>query len=566
MMDPRDRLVEYALGRLFRPDPEEADLSGRVRRSWERGVVGPDLDDLDWDEAAFLRTRRRPIVRAGARPTWPYLTAAAAALVMALGATLWLRRGPAPLGELSRPVAELVEGRWVPTDRDRLLAGEPVFVTGGSPATVTLARGRSLIVQPGTLFTLFPHEPPFPGQQGGDAVGDGGTRVDLEWGTLETLGSGASVVLAVAGSRVVLPDGARARAHLTWDRRSPAPGALHVVEAVRRGLARGALGRLTVEVIEGEARLEGAGETLTMPAGSRQLLALETLGPRALAGDLGERVASGLGDLMAEAERYDALGRWEPSLDGAFVRLSELLDGEPAGWFELTELLRAEFSVMVPNARYEALALLALDDGRISRELARDTLREHPEWFEVEHLVAFAERDGGDFEREVWGIVMDPDSNLKSPWNTEPRDPLIPAVYLALRGETLGVGLLKAELEDPAPTTWGQGRVGDVRILLHRAAAEAGLAALEGRSPVFGRVCGDLAAQVLELLEAKMEPSAAQLALVWEYLVKRAEEEPGPMRVSLLIQRVTGYVLANEQALIDDPARIERLVADLEGR
>ncbi|MEE8468739.1 MAG: hypothetical protein V3T22_09800, partial [Planctomycetota bacterium] len=58
-MEPEERIVDYALLRLFHGQPE-VDLSAAVHRTWERGVPGPSLDDLDWEERDWDALDREP--------------------------------------------------------------------------------------------------------------------------------------------------------------------------------------------------------------------------------------------------------------------------------------------------------------------------------------------------------------------------------------------------------------------------------------------------------------------------------------------------------------------------
>ena len=134
-MNPRDRILEYALWRLHAPQPE-TDLAVEVRRAWERGAVGPDLADMPADDLPEFDEPEAGGVRAARRAA--LALAAAAALVAALVGALLLRERPRTLAELSRPVARLEGSTWgVRAGSATLSAGEEALAQEGDPITVT---------------------------------------------------------------------------------------------------------------------------------------------------------------------------------------------------------------------------------------------------------------------------------------------------------------------------------------------------------------------------------------------------------------------------------------------
>lgn len=222
-MDPEERIIDYALERLFQGQAE-VDLSTSVREAWERGARGPSLDELDWDQDTWSASNASNASRTsnasnassasdhvvtGERTDTPahkrstrmqlfptYVGVAAAVLLLALGA-VWLQSAGArreSVASFSRTLPRMEDGRWVPDAQDWVGDGGAVWVDGLKPASVSLECGGSLEVDPGSLFTVHRDLD--------------GTRIDLEWGSLRVRADAASPLwLSSSGTTVALAAG-----------------------------------------------------------------------------------------------------------------------------------------------------------------------------------------------------------------------------------------------------------------------------------------------------------------------------------------------------------------------
>lgn len=548
-MDPRDRIVDYALLRLLR-GPEERDLSERVRRAWERGVPGSSLEDLDREEleraAGGAGGSGRRARRARARWLRVHLPAAAAVLAVALGGRWWIGRRAPAVATLSRPLPVLEGDRWLPGGRDALAAGEPAFVDGGGPVTVGLPGGGELVVEPGGLFAL--------------SAGRAGARpaqISLEWGAVELRAPGGGpVALATAGATVTVAPGGRLAAQLAWDSPAPDPDALHVVEGTREALAKGALGRLAVTVIAGTARVDAAGWRAELAAGERQRLALETPGARPI-DERGERELERVVDELLAAREpppYPEPERWPAR------RLAALLESAPTHWLELEgRLARALADPAASDALWdEVLYLLSLDRGGVSARLARELYQSRPERFGVNALVALAERGLPRFHDELEAIVLHHDALAEERWiaPADRRDPLLPAAYLALRGDDLGRRFLVDALGPP-------GELRTEGAFVDQMVAALAIEELTGGRETPYRDCAVLLG---ERIRAELEKGgfemAARAVLAWELF--EAERERGT-RLAWIRGRLETHVRSGLERLAD-PAQVEALAARLAGR
>lgn len=578
-MDPDERIVDYALLRLFHGQPE-VDLSQSVRKAWERGVPGPSLDDLDWDDLdwdeldweerdgeerdgdALEREprRTRSLARARTRPARVHLFAtyarvAAAALVLAVGAAWVLDRGTPSdrVGSLSRSLPRLEDGRWVPNAQESVGDGVPIWVDGLQPVRVALERGGSLEVDPGSLFTLYRHED--------------GTRVDLEWGALRLHAAAASPLwVSSSGTTVALAAGGRLAATLEWERESPAPQQLHLIQPTRSRNARGSLGLLSLNLLEGQARLaSGAGGALE--PGRPLEVALETLGPRTLPAGEGQRLAQELEELfeLAEGAQLMQTQAWGYRPDQKFLAFAAELREEQAHWFHLRQLLQKLLaSPKIANyVRSEILSLLALDGGAIASALAVDLWGQHPAWFQVDQLLALAESGVSRFARELVSIVTESDSLGLDPLYLEElgleelgiMQPFLPAVYLALRGDDVGQALLR-DVARASAAGASKGADKSLAVLSAVALERLGIEAPWAACRV------ELERAVFERLDASDLDGAIEQVLNWEYLTGRLAGDQPP-RISFLPLRLAEHRDRRRAAFLtreDVEALVEQLL------
>jgi hypothetical protein len=143
MTDPRDRILEYALQVHFRGKVVR-DLAPEVRRAWERGVRGSDLDDLELVDPSFddLEELERGLPRRRPR-LLPWIVASVAAAALLLFA--WARfAGETRPEERDTTVAEMEGGEPVPVDTTRPQdAGERESGVEESPPDLELDGGET---------------------------------------------------------------------------------------------------------------------------------------------------------------------------------------------------------------------------------------------------------------------------------------------------------------------------------------------------------------------------------------------------------------------------------------
>ena len=542
-MDPRDRLVDYALERLARED-ESVDLSGRVRSAWERGVAGPDLHDLDASEVPRgpRALTREPRVRSRRAYAW------AAAAVVLVGVGLWRWNLPAPQGDqvpvaevnLSRPLPVLEGGVWR-IGEEGLVArpiGAPLWVDGLAPAVVKLPGGASLAVQPGSRF----------------AATENGVRLD--WGGLEATSGEAALELELGDARVRLAPHSVLACDLDADHRAPSPDQLHLIEPAHFALAQG-VARLRLQLHRGDAQLGSEGASIALSSGAAVDFALDASGPHPLDPGLRGGIQGMLAALF-EGKPYP--GPWTPYQDEAFAILLEQLGDEPAAWVDLEADFAAKLAEPMGAAqRGRFLDVLVTNRTRGARRLVEEQWRLHEPAFSADHLVAMAERGHPQFVEELEGIVA-----LTEPGEQPPPgladwiDPTLPAAYLALRGDARGVEHLRAqhlEAQHLQNQQWG----GVIAALaLHVAGVD--------RRP--WRQCTEMIDMLArEQLALGNVGEAALLALAWEgYALMLAESRaPETFALAFLEGRLTRHVMLRQPAGMD-ANEVAALLDDLAGR
>jgi len=160
-MDPRDRVLDYALEVLLGEAEEEPDLAPRVAEALRNGTEHEDLEVLLEEEPAAaerLRSRARLSVE---RP-WRWIAAAALVLV-SLAVAVWFARPdaapPESLATASSPVLLLggsAEGRLGVDVRP----GDRIVVPVGDEVDLRLAGGDVLSAEGPTLLSLAVSDDP----------------------------------------------------------------------------------------------------------------------------------------------------------------------------------------------------------------------------------------------------------------------------------------------------------------------------------------------------------------------------------------------------------------------
>ncbi len=542
--DPRERLIDHALGRLHR-GAADPDLADRVATAWERGVQGPALDDLPEGRSDLPAAERGIPPHPTRRPG--HLLAAAALVAALLG--VWILR---PFGarddrvvaRLSRPLPQRIAGTWSERDSLALESGTPVWVDGFAPALLHLPDGGVLAVQPATRFTVE-----------GDARG---ARVRLDWGALEASAGTRELELVADEARVTLAPGASVGAELAWDRPGPAPSELSLIEAARLGMA-GGCGRLRVARIAGSSTFAGPKGAITVPPQGPIALALDGRGPHPL--DL--KAGRELGELFEKAlDAGEPKSRWLVPSKADHLLYGTVLDtlaAEPAHWIDFAPRVRQVLATPLgARERGRILTLLTASGSRPAIALAEELWIDHPADFHPDHLVALAELGHPVFAEEVRGIVLHTDpAEREEPWvdPKEWKDPLLPAAFLALRGDDLGVAVLLR-------TARGWSGLAELKpfdgsaVIASAALAAGGLDAEPWRGHV-----AELERVAREYLAQGALEEAAWMALLWEAL-QEGVREPERFRLGHLELRLTLSALQRMETLAK-PDAIAALLAEL---
>lgn len=432
--EPRDRLLEYALGRVLAEDspagrstPAEAprgaaggapdsalavDLTEQILEAWERGDRGSTtVEELEREvRAPAPRPLRSP---APARVSWRI--AASLLVGVGLGATWWQLRDPgpssggslAPLGPVTvarvEPFAEATGPLLAlddPAAAPSLLPAPGVRLTvpGAEPVSIAFAGGQ-LELSPGSIFTLNAGEP----------------ALQLEFGGLRASGFAQPFSADFGFGRARLRPGSSLVLRLEPDelRFLDLPAAKRPAAARVALLDEGQLRqRLELDVRAGEATLAFGDEKrllrepdayvlLSPPSGTDSAALLDREWLVEILAAVGER------ESMNYGPRSKVLGRnLAPSLASeADVELDAFLEDSPGGWTLLQGLLIAS-TFEVPDRSGNLLGFLARSSSPRALRVAQSLWTHTPESFTEDHLIAFAGAGGATFAHEVRARVV----------------------------------------------------------------------------------------------------------------------------------------------------------------
>jgi hypothetical protein len=504
-----DRILDYALARHFRGE-ETVDLSEEIARAWDEGARGSLApDELELEDA--LEAPATPVTPAtparapepaspiARRPLLRLVPLAAAAAAVAAALFLFGEEDAPEVRSLvaaSRAVGVL-DGAGTEHRSDALAAGESALLLEGE-ATFVVGSAQLAVRSPALL--RFQHA----------------GLVDLLVGAVELTAGTDPMRLETGFAALHVDPGSRVVVELT---RGPSedgsPPELDVALA-RRALASGIASprSLRVTVAAGEAELvrsAGRSELLDPESGS---FVVPSRAPEAVSD---EDIARFEGLLERLVHDLEAGPTWDRVRSQAFARgleqLGDLLteEEELRALFRQRVLEKRRDGALPPFFTTTLLDFLELDPDPAAFDLARRLWIEEPSAFFPYHVVAFAERGGFEFERELDAMVES--------WNEDPESwelpPLVPAVHLAFREDARARPLLTAMVaERPRPGYTKGWEVAD-QIL-----AAVGLDAL-GDTDVWDDVLDGLAHDVEMLVEQGETIEAARIVLTLEVIVAR---------------------------------------------
>ncbi|MCZ6597896.1 MAG: hypothetical protein O7B99_09680 [Planctomycetota bacterium] len=537
MSDPRERVFDHALERIFRGDAHDEELTERIL-------------------AALEEPEERAEAEAASAPRRYALPIAASFLIATgIGAALWFAqpdgRAPEKLGELvaraRSPLAVSVYrgDALEPVTVDDVRAGDTLYaeqptrlelVSGG-----TWDLGRESLVRVGAVEGV-PWAALALGSLRAETATDGGLVLQTVQGSLSVRAGVPAVIhlwVELAPGTTV-PSGAPA----LWVReRLLADAAPERV--VRLAMASGAaiLAR-TKTFIDGAAPAAGMdGEALA--AGDVRILTDADRSHEPLAAD-------DEAWLVARVAEFLPIGKepplWEPGGYGAFdqkaTELFTFLDESTGGWRRFEDLFSASFADPETSlyARHTALNLLAWSYAGPALSIARRLWLESPESFEPYHVLAFAEGDAFELERELRAYFDE--------WK-DPYEAALPAAFLALRGDEDAVRRLEDLVSRPPSSEEQLDEFWLAAIALDVA----------GRPYTLRRIRSQLERDVESALSSQSPQRAAMMVLCGEfYLQLRVEADPP--QLGFLEMRFMVH-LAERGPLVQTPAEIREALAAL---
>ncbi|MEM9802533.1 MAG: hypothetical protein AAGA20_19560 [Planctomycetota bacterium] len=485
MIDPGDRLLEYALHEVLGGDGADArDLSGAVRREWERGErreLSPlERRRIEAEAAAalYVESESRPRASTRSPSLGPRTAAAAAALLAAAGVLAYLARSrpeaPDPLSN-SEFIARADTALWVdgvPGASIELDRGDLARTPRGQGALVALANGGRLRADPGTAFRV-----------------DGPSSFALLEGTLGVEAGPAALTITLPGDVELAVD---------------ADGEARVDVVTERGI-----GVIDVAAKPGDARLAG-------PSGTALPLDAEADRATLLLGVAGVRLASPTERVVPEELRALADEGLPPGIHLEMLNVAYLegvlatLREQPELWPLAREAARDVLdSAATPKyVRSDLIGSFSIDPSPFAAEVLRTAWLDDPAAFPVDAIVALAERGIPEFEREVdaWLEAWDPSSE---------DDPFSVALVLALAGDQAAAPFLRTAIAD-AP----KDEFTFVPLL-----AAAGLSRL-GVSRAWDEISGPFVEETRALLDADELELAAQRVNVLAYALALRDQRP----------------------------------------
>ncbi len=559
MSDPRDRVLEHALGRLLRPEADDADQAAALLRAWERGERGTGLPP-EWsqdDPAEFARPSAAParpdLERATvARRPFAWRRAAAAAVLVAGVGLSWLalRDGgasetiapaaPRPLlARASEPVAGAHEGT-------RISPGDVTWVDAGRAVRFALEGGGELLARG-------------PAALGWRAVDDG-VGVDLLDGAVEVERAGPGLELHTDFGRIAAHGAASFVAALAPDDavRGWAPLPLEPgVVANRTEPSR----LLRVDVLKGSAELSSARSIERVPAGTRRWLASDPGTTESLSRRDEERLTELFAAIATRELPYATGGAAMEKLfewrEGAWLELSSLLAARPERWAVLEPRIRAEFEQGFAGSgpggpQGWTLDLLVRDRSRTSLRIARDLWRSTPQAFTLDHVLALADRGAFEFERELYAIAL-------SGAEPEPMRREIAACQIALDGDPVVRDLLRARFDALEPA---DGEASPDMLVMRRLTIAAALDAIGDPLPLRSE-----RARIVQAcrgwLDSGQTARAQRTALIVEFLDRlRAGPDPSLAYAAFLAEQF----LREGQWTYADEEELRALLDELEAR
>ena len=517
-MDPRDRVLEYALERLLGENAEEPDLAPRIVEAFARGEERelPALPPAPTAATGVRRSRPRLLPRTALRWTW----LAAAAAIASLSLFLWRsNRAPAPPETLARaetPVLLLRGPGYTAAFASEIVSGDRVVVPLGDEVSFHLRGGASLVAGGGTLFRIGAPTP-----RGSDGS-PGAMSLDLLVGNLRFATDSPGDLHVETGIAHLRPASGALFAVMVELDPGGMPGRGWTDPNVAAKLFRTGLDMprlLTVSVKRGSLEWVLDDQRETLWAGDLRRAWSGEPATELLTEDVEKKVAgllSEIGGAGVSAKQPSLFARnVSPALAKPAEALSSMLARQPQYW----KLVASTAIDWAKDPRERARVIGALveflvrDDSPTAYDLARELWLYRPEAFDEHQIVAFAERGAFEFERELAAILEQ--------WR--PGDggaPVLSAAWLCRHGDPGAIEVLEAVLAeaDDAPdaaqsrllAAYALGTIGDQK------AWEDNLKRTEETAE--------------QLLAAKEPAAAGVLALLADHLDGlRQREEPSPL-------------------------------------
>jgi len=523
--DPRDRLLEYSLERVYN-DGRDVDRSGEIIDAWERGVTGTGLADLDVNVA--MPAERRP-------PYW-FAAAAATLLIGWFLATVLRSHDDGPtfvessaalrvatsidtpgMHFSTRSSAPAGAWLWLPAERAQLSVPTGHALTVDGPALVRLAPGAERALELELLL--------------------GSITIDQP--------DGARLVCSTGFGTIESSDASNARYTVESIRSIEWPAAETPVAVVET--ARGAARTAAVVVQSGLSIAAFDGRVQRLVAGVdgsyADPVARVILEERAAEEEFTDLLA-----MITDAEWEKLFARLKKSPFGtypdgsdAIERLNELLAARPERWERFEQAARTAFAPdgALTWQREAILYILVQSEASRATDLVSTFWRAAPESFGVEMIVALADRGSDEFATAVAEVIDE--------GNAQPTGLVLASAYAAQRGDDAGLFHLLAFLDPPSL---------DVRDLPYTLLAAVALEWL-GETEFLTFAHRAVHNEVQDLMAAGALEAAAEYLLPALFF----EEHRADLRLSYLIIDLEQFIAERSEEL----ASIEALQSALAG-